>query len=181
MKIKSITIRNFRCFGETPVTVELSDDITALVGANGSGKTAILLALTRLFGPTQGIRMVRHSDFYKSPDIPSGERPNSELSIEVRLTFPELDEDQPTPEVVPSVFNQMVVNGPSSEMYCRMRLEAKWVDDGTVEGDVEQNLYWLTTADDSVPEDKKKRVSPSDRGRIQVHYIPANRDPASRI
>ena len=43
---------------------------------------------------------------------------------------------------------------------------------------MEQNLYWLLTAEHPVPDDKKKRVSPTDRGRIQVHYIPANRDPA---
>ena len=178
MKIRSITIRNFRCFGETPVTVGLSDDITALVGANGSGKTAILLALTRMFGPTQGLRTIRHSDFHKSPDISSDERPDAEMSIEVELTFPELDGGDMATDVVPAVFNQMIVSSPGGEEYCRLRLEAKWVNDGTVEGDVEQNIYWLRTTDNPVPDDDKKRVSPADRGRIQVHYIPANRDPA---
>ena len=94
------------------------------------------------------------------------------------MTFPELDDDQTITDVIPSVFNHMVVESPSGEMHCRLRLEAKWVNDGTVEGDVEQNLYWLMASDDPVPDDKKKRISPADRGRIQVHYIPANRDPA---
>lgn len=178
MKIRSITIRNFRCFGQTPVTVGISDDITALVGANGSGKTAILLALTRMFGHTQGLRTIRHSDFHKSPTTTSDEHPDADLSIEVRLSFPELDGDDIAADVVPSVFNQMIVNSPSGEPYCRLRMEAKWVNDGTVEGDVEQHLYWLKTAEDLVPDDDKKRVFPADRGRIQVHYIPANRDPA---
>ena len=50
MTITSVSLRNFRCFGDSPVTVDLADDITALVGANGFGKTALLIAMTRLFG-----------------------------------------------------------------------------------------------------------------------------------
>ena len=59
-----------------------------------------------------------------------------------------------------------------------MRLEASWTDDGTIEGHVDQDLFWELTADEPVPEDRKQRVTPNDRGRIQVYYIPANRDPA---
>ena len=58
-----MTLRNFRCFGDSPTTVELAEYITALVGANGSGKTALLTALTRLFGTTQSMRTIRRSDF----------------------------------------------------------------------------------------------------------------------
>ena len=64
MKIASITLRNFRRFGDSPTTVELAEDITALVGANGSGKTALLTALNRLFGTTQNMRTMRRSDFH---------------------------------------------------------------------------------------------------------------------
>ncbi len=49
MKLRSVTLSNFRCFGADPTTVELSD-LTALVGANGCGKSAVLQALARLFG-----------------------------------------------------------------------------------------------------------------------------------
>ena len=75
MKIKSVTLRNFICFGETPITVELADDLTALVGANGSGKTAVLTALARLFGPTQSLRTIRHSDFHKPLGASSANAP----------------------------------------------------------------------------------------------------------
>ena len=67
MKIASITLRNFRRFGDSPTTVELAEDITALVGANGSGKTALLTALNRLFGTTQNMRTMRRSDFHLPP------------------------------------------------------------------------------------------------------------------
>ncbi len=160
------------------MTVELADDLTALVGANGSGKTAVLTALARLFGPTQSLRTVRHSDFHKPLGASSGQRSDAELSIEIMLTFPELSDDKGATEAVPSIFNHMSVGSPTGEPTCRLRLEANWADDGAVEGNVEQNLYWLLTAENPVPDDKKKRVSPTDRGRIQVHYIPANRDTA---
>ena len=181
MKIKSVTLHNFRCFGETPVTIELADDLTALVGANGSGKTAVLHALARLFGPTQSLRTIRYSDFHNPSGASSGQRSDTELSIEIILTFPELADDNSPEDAVPALFNHMCVVSPSGELACRLKLEANWTDDGTVEGNVEQNLYWLLTAENPVPEDKKKRVSPTDRGRIQVHYIGANRDPATEF
>ena len=66
-------------------------------------------------------------------------------------------------------------------MYARWRLEASWTDDGTIEGHVDQNLYWILTAEEPDTDAKKRPVHPNDRGRIQVHYIPANRDPAPEL
>ena len=63
MEVRSIKLRNFRCFGDSPVTVDHSSDLTALVGANGSGKPAILMALTRWFGPSQGLKTIQRSEF----------------------------------------------------------------------------------------------------------------------
>lgn len=178
MKIKSIILRNFRCFGDSPTIVEFSEDITALVGANGSGKTALLAALTRLFGTTQNLRTVRRSDFH----VPQGgvtQAPSAvELSIEVVVVFPELSEGAESNRSIAPVFNHMIVDSPGGNPFGRLRLEATWTDDGTIEGHVDQNLYWIMTAQEPVPDDKKQRISPTDRGRIQVYYIPANRDPA---
>ena len=48
MRLKRLRIRNFRCYvEETSVTLE---DLTALVGRNDSGKSAILDALGMFFG-----------------------------------------------------------------------------------------------------------------------------------
>ena len=178
MNIALITLRNFRCFGNSPSTVELAEDITALVGANGTGKTAFLTALTRLFGITQSMRTIRRSDFHVRPGAATEDLSSVELSIEVILRFPELLKSAEASGSVAPVFNHMIVDGPGGDPYCRLRLEAKWIDDGTLEGHVEQDLYWILTAEEPVPEEKKQRISPNDRGRIQVHYIPANRDPA---
>ena len=178
MKITSMTLRNFRCFGDCPSTVELAEDITALVGANGSGKTAFLTALTRLFGTTQNMRTIRRPDFHVAPGATTDDPSSVELSIEVTVKFPELSGSAEASYSVAPVFNHMIVEVPGGDPYCRLRLEARWTDDGTLEGYVEQDLYWILTAEEPVPEDRKQRVRPNDRGRIQVHYIPANRDPA---
>ena len=178
MKIESIILRNFRCFADSPVTVELAEDLTALVGANGSGKTALLTALTRLFGTTQNMRTIRHSDFHVPPGGATDDPSSVDLSIEVVLIFPELSGGAETSNSVAPAFNHMIVDSPGGDPFCRLRLEARWTDDGTIEGHVEQDLYWLLTVEDPVPDNKKQRVTPNDRGRIQVHYIPANRDPA---
>ena len=42
-RIHKLTISNFRCIGETPVTIEL-DEIVVLVGPNNAGKSSILRA-----------------------------------------------------------------------------------------------------------------------------------------
>ncbi len=181
MKIKSITLRNFRCFGDCPVTVELDQDITALIGANGSGKTALLSALSRLFGPTQSSRTVRRSDFHVPPGSPVDDRSDLELSIEATLSFPELAGGDAEGNAVAPVFDNLVVGAPGGDLYARWRLEASWTDDGTIEGDVDQNMYWILTAEEPDTDAKKRPVHPSDRGRIQVHYIPANRDPAPEL
>ena len=178
MKITSISLRNFRCFGDSPVTVDLADDITALVGANGSGKTALLIAMTRIFGTTQNLRTIRRSDFHVPPGGTTDAPPAVALSIEVVLIFPELSGGSGTGNSVAPVFNHMIVDSPGGDPFCRLRLEASWTDDGTIEGHVDQDLFWVLTAEEPVPEDRKQRVTPNDRGRIQVYYIPANRDPA---
>ncbi|WP_347332015.1 AAA family ATPase [Marinimicrobium locisalis] len=48
MKLQSIRISNFQSFDSKPTELAL-EDITYLIGPNGSGKTAALQALCRLF------------------------------------------------------------------------------------------------------------------------------------
>jgi len=52
MYLASITIENFRCFGEGPKRfhLELGRGLTALTGENDSGKTAVIDALRYLLG-----------------------------------------------------------------------------------------------------------------------------------
>ena len=178
MRIKSVTMRNFRSFGDCPITVSLSEELTALVGGNGSGKTALLMALARMFGDTQSLRTITRSDFHHSPGMDPDHVSNVDLSIETVLTFPELDDNGDGESTIPPTFRHLMVDSPNGDPFCRLRLEAKWLDDGTSEGHVDQHLWWVLTADEQVSVDQMERVLPHERGRIQVHYVPANRDVA---
>ena len=181
MKIQCVILRGFRCFGSTATTIGLSEHITTLVGANASGKTAFLEALSRVFGVTRDQRTIRRTDFHVPPGTSSDDRSSRELSIDVRLVFPELEQEGAPTHAVPPCFHHMVVEKPGGTPFCRVRLEAKWTDDGTIDGDIEQNSWWVV-ADDETPSDEQKRpLAPHERGLIQVHYVPATRDASKQL
>jgi putative ATP-dependent endonuclease of OLD family len=184
MKLDSITLRGYRCFDETGQTITL-DNLTCFVGPNASGKTAAMLALARMFGETRAQRQVMPSDFH----LALGENLNDQsprvLTIDCYLRFPELDEEagDATAVGVPETFNQMIVNEPGGTPYCRIRLEATWTDDGTISGDIEQRLWWITTSSDdsSIIEQNRIGVRPADRSKIRVVYLGAVRNPSEQI
>ena len=68
MFIKSLTIKNFRCFGkgtdEKGTMINLSNGLTSFIGRNGSGKTAILEALNFLIGSDYLPTRISQKDFY---------------------------------------------------------------------------------------------------------------------
>ncbi|GKS90959.1 AAA family ATPase [Acidovorax sp. SUPP2539] len=59
MHIERLHLSGFRCFGPQESTIALKRDLTAFIGVNGAGKTAVLLALARLFGVTSDQRRLR--------------------------------------------------------------------------------------------------------------------------
>ncbi|MBN0266524.1 AAA family ATPase, partial [Pseudomonas aeruginosa] len=63
MKLQTIRLSNFQSFGVQPTELGL-DDITYLIGPNGSGKTAALQALCRLFAFDPSLRRILRSDFH---------------------------------------------------------------------------------------------------------------------
>ena len=69
MYISNVTIENFRCFGsgEKRLTLPLETGLTALVGENDSGKTAVIDALRFVFGTRdQEYFRIQESDFHWS-------------------------------------------------------------------------------------------------------------------
>jgi putative ATP-dependent endonuclease of OLD family len=180
MHIESVTITGFRCFGINPVTIPFSQGLTAIVGPNASGKTTVLQALMRLFGVTRAQRTIVPSDFH----VPATEvgRPMSRtLTIDVRLSLPELANGSATAATVAPVFRHACIERPGSTPLCRLRLRARWDADGTAEGAVSQDLSWINTTDEVARADQMSPVSPSDRGLIQLFYTPASRDAAAQI
>lgn len=104
MHIESVTLTSFRCFGPDSVTIELDPDLTVMVGANGTGKSATFDALARLFGVTQDERRVRPEDFHVPVDEEEAPATRN-LSIDVVIAFPELeDEDEDDDETSWTLF-----------------------------------------------------------------------------
>lgn len=183
MKLDEIRIQNFRCFGDEVIRIGL-DSLTAFIGANGCGKTAALQALMRLFGTSVSERTVVPSDFHLPPGVLRDElKADDELKlvIEATLTFPELDKKGDSLDSVAACFKQMSVTSEDGKMFCRVRLEATWTKGNLPEGEVEQKLFWVRSADETPSEKHKTVIAAHDRALIHVHYIPAARDPLKQI
>lgn len=182
MKIEKVTIKNFRCFGPTGTTIMLESGLTAFVGGNGSGKTAVFQALSRLFGITPAQRVVRRRDFHLPADQQELQA-GATLSIEVVFSFPELDvlDEDEAEDAVAEFFLQMAASGPGNPLKARMRLQATWTDDGTPDGSIDEDLRWITTLNDEFEWDDCNRVQAVERGSIQLIYVPAVRDAAAQV
>ncbi|WP_416761842.1 ATP-dependent nuclease [Roseateles sp. So40a] len=177
MYIEQVTLKNFRCFGPQGAALSLDAALTAFVGANGSGKTAVMQGLQRLFGMTSEQRRLRRRDFH----VPADEKAvplQRELSLEAILVFPELDTGTET-TAVPEFFQQMAADD-KGKLKVRLRLEATWVDDGTVEGAIEETYFAVRSLGEYTAADCVN-LKGADRSRIQLLYIPATRDGASQV
>lgn len=181
MRIQSISISGFRSFGPTPLRVSLAGDLTTVVGPNASGKTALLQALAKMFGVTRAQRTLHRSDFHLPKDIAPDDRTTRDLFIDVVITLPELKDGSATAEAIAPTFRHQQLEGPKKVPACRLRLEARWEDDGTAEGEVTQELFWVDHLKEKVEADDKHTVSPADRGLIQFYYTPASRDAATQV
>ncbi|MEH2767378.1 AAA family ATPase, partial [Klebsiella pneumoniae] len=163
MKIEKIKLQNFRCFGHEVVELNFEEELTILVGGNGSGKTAVLQAVSRLFGTSSAQRSVQRRDFH----IPLGRQElqsGDSLFVEAVLAFPELEEQDATPlDAVPEFFNQMAASGEGEPLKARIRLQATWTDDGTPEGAIEEDIRWIRALDDNFEWDDCSRIQAVER------------------
>ncbi|HBO1278100.1 MULTISPECIES: ATP-dependent nuclease [Pseudomonas] len=177
MHIERLGLANFRCFGPQQTPVALGPSLVAFVGDNGTGKTAVMQALQRLFGVTAEQRRLRKQDFH----IPFNEteRPAARtLVLEAILAFPELDADAENP-AVPAFFKNMAAEE-NGNLKVRLRLHATWTDDGTLDGAIEESYCAVQTFGD-FEESDLHQLRGSDRSRVQLIYIPATRDGASQV
>jgi len=178
MFIERLTLSNFRCFGPDPLTIDLTPGLTALVGVNGAGKTAVMQALQRLFGITGDQRRLRRQDFH----IPATEAAaplQRTFVLEAVLAFPELDAAGADAGAIPEFFHQMAADD-AGRLKCRLRLEATWTDDGSLDGTIEQK-YWVVRVFGQFTEADCIELKAIDRARIQMIYVPASRDGASQV
>lgn len=170
MKLHSIKITNFQSFGEKPTKFTL-EEITYLIGPNGSGKTAVLQALCRLFAFDPSLRRVKRTDFH-IPQNESSPPDQRTLCIEADFIFPETADADDNSTVAP-FFSHMRLDGVTGLPRVRFRLTA------TIDfiGEIEEKFEYVLTQDGKTTQS----VSRADRSLIQLHYLPAQRNPSDHI
>ena len=158
MKIEKIRLRNFRCFGDEVIELKFEENLTTLVGGNGSGKTAVLQAVSRLFGTSSAQRSVQRRDFHIPVDRQELQT-GAQLFIEAILGFPELaKQENSSHNAVPEFFNQMSASGEGEPLKVRIRLQATWMDDGTPEGAIEEEMRWILSLNEDFSWEECPRI-----------------------
>ena len=167
MKLTKVIINNFRSFGESQI-IELNNQ-TVLIGNNSSGKTTVLQALSKLFSDKQNDRIIKKSDFH----LPKGSRPGENT----RNLFIET----PYSPAIPSFFEHFTVSKDGAKPFLRIRLESSWEDDGTVEGSIDTQFYYISSDEDTIRDEDKHRAPRKDLDKIRVLYVPASRTPEKEL
>lgn len=175
MKLQGIRLSNFQSFGSEPTELYF-DGLTFLIGPNGSGKTAAMQALCRLFAFDPALRRLQASDFNVPDDeeeVP-GER---SLWLEADFLFPELLDDGRDHPTIPTHFSHMRIDETGDSPRIRFRLEATL----GIDSDIDSQLSYVLDLNEDGTSQKMIPMPRGDRSYIQVHYLPARRDPAEHI
>ena len=177
MQAQKIIISNFRSFGQEPTHINLSQGLTGLIGANSSGKTAVMAAFTRMFGLTNFDRTFVKSDFHAPPVAYGQKRPMEiNLSLEVVFTFTGGE------GAIPELFDDMTVTTPGVDPILRVRLSATWTDDGiSPDGSVEHRIECITVPEGEDEFQNTTSFVARKRALIQAFYVPAIRKPSEQM
>lgn len=177
MKIATLRLSNFQSFGSAPTAIRL-DNLTYVLGPNGSGKTTVLEALSRLFSPLEAQRKIRLQDFHVSADQSAADLQAGEptLWLEVDVEFPEAGAGREHASVPPN-FSHMAIETADGVPRTRVRLTASLAPDGVIE----EKIEYVLEADGTGEPTRRADMSRYDRGHIEVHYLPARRDPADHV
>jgi putative ATP-dependent endonuclease of OLD family len=180
MKLVRLRLCNFRSFGSVPTKIDF-DPMTFLLGPNGTGKTAVLQSLARMFSLDPAQRRVQRSDFHVPKDEEADEAPEvRDLWAEADFQFEELNAELEGDEVlatVPGSFAHMQMVTGDGPAQVRFRLKATMDQDG----EIEETLTYVVSVDDEGEPLDESRVPKQERNSIQVHYLPARRDPVDHI
>ncbi len=175
MKLQTIRLSNFQCFGPEATEIDL-EDLTFLIGPNGAGKTAVLQAMCRLFAFDPALKRIQKTDFH----VPhtEGEAPDERsFWIEANFLLPELLNDAGEHPTIPTHFAHMRLDDADGIPRVRFRLDASMGADG----DIEDTLLYVLDLDTDGSPLNTAPVPRAERNNIQVHYLPARRDPADHI
>ena len=122
MKLREVTVRNFRCLVD--VTVPLSDSVV-LIGENNSGKTAFLDALMLALPRTQPGRSVQFHE-YDYHMAQSTDSPKTSAGIVIELLFREDSTDE-WPDALIQALAEIVQTDPVNDLdSIRLRVTSKY-------------------------------------------------------
>ncbi|MGY8871551.1 MAG: ATP-dependent nuclease, partial [Pseudomonadales bacterium] len=156
-------------------TIDFEPDVTAFIGHNGTGKSAALEALNKLFSIDHSLRGISTSDFHLKDGV-AFDTPRN-LFIDAWFTLGHAGSDFS----IPTLIDGLTASSDTQEIIFRVRLEASLSFDYSPLGDVDENI-WVIDGDMNEPsEDDKHRLPAMQRNAIQVNYIPANRDPLVQL
>ncbi|EEY5916262.1 AAA family ATPase [Salmonella enterica] len=171
MKITQMEIKGFKSFDDVGQTININS-FTSLIGGNGTGKTAVLLALTRMFGVKSSDRIIQFDDFYVPPGDEIDTQDERELSVRVKFEFADLKDGED--DSVADFFKHLISSEAGEIPFCIAKLKAKWTKTNLAEGDIESDLVWEIG-------ESEKNITAYERSKIHVHYVPAYRDPAQQL
>lgn len=171
MKITQMEIKGFKSFDNVGQTININS-FTSLIGGNGTGKTAVLLALTRMFGVKSSDRIIQFDDFYVPPGDEIDTQDERELSVRVKFEFADLKDGED--DSVADFFKHLISSEAGEIPFCIAKLKAKWTKTNLAEGDIESDLVWEIG-------ESEKNITAYERSKIHVHYVPAYRDPAQQL
>lgn len=176
MILKTVRLSNFQCFGSEPTEIHF-DKLTYLIGPNGSGKTAVLQALCKMFSIDPSIRRLKPSDFHVPHD--ESEVPNErKLWVEAEFELPEASNTSDESATIPPMFSHMRLRSASAFPTIRFRLEAIMGVDSDID---DPALFYVLETDEAGEPINPHRVPRSDRNLIQIHYLPAKREPSDHV
>ncbi|HHA8987433.1 TPA: ATP-dependent endonuclease, partial [Streptococcus pneumoniae] len=99
---------------------------------------------------------------------------------ETIFEFDELD-GTPYSQAIPSFFEHFTVSKDGAKPFLRIRLESSWEDDGTVEGSIDTQFYYISSDEDTIRDEDKHRAPRKDLDKIRVLYVPASRTPEKEL
>ena len=122
MKLREVTIRNFRCLVDTTIPI---DDTTVLIGENNSGKTALLDAL-RIALPRSIAGRGSPFDEYDYHMCKAGDSPQTCQGIEIELWFREDTPDE-WPTSLAQDLDDIIQTDPTTDLdSIGLRLSSKY-------------------------------------------------------
>lgn len=176
MQLVRLRASGFRSVGPDPVDFTF-EKLTFLLGPNGTGKTVVLHALARMFGSATSLRRFVAADFHVPMDEVPGPATARELWLEADFAFPELADDGADEPTVAPFFAHMRMETAADPPIVRFRLTANFDESG----DITEDLAYVLAIDDTGEPTRTAAVSRYDRNAVQVHYLPARRNPKDHV